>query len=307
MNARLDCIPCLIRQGLEAARLSTDDPSVQERILRGVLRETLAMDFAQCPPAVGQRIHRQLRLLSGSADPYRAVKDRFNAMALHMAPELAVEIESAGDPLLHAVRLAIAGNMMDLGVKGGIGEGEARFAIRSARNDLFHGDIEAFRAAVLAARRILYLADNAGEIVLDRLLVERLPHGRVTVAVRGAPVLNDATRADAVAAGIDRVAEIIDNGSDAPGTILEDCDTSFRRRFAKADLVIAKGQGNFETLSEAPAPIYFLFKIKCPVTAAHTGFPVGTHMLMRSHAFRDAAEEAAPVQETPRGERGGHA
>jgi hypothetical protein len=111
--------------------------------------------------------------------------------------------------------------------------------------------------------------------------VERLPAGRVTVAVRGAPVLNDATRADAEAAGLPDIVEVVDNGSDAPGTLLDDCSADFQRRFREADLIIAKGQGNFETLSETDAHIYFLFKAKCPVIAAHAGLPVGTHAAIR--------------------------
>jgi hypothetical protein len=102
--------------------------------------------------------------------------------------------------------------------------------------------------------------------------------------VRGAPVINDATMADARAVGLHEIVEIIDNGSDAPGTILEDCSEDFRRRFSEADLILAKGQGNFETLSEQPRNIFFLFKVKCPVIAAHVGLPVGTHVLARSRA-----------------------
>lgn len=101
------------------------------------------------------------------------------------------------------------------------------------------------------------------------------------LAVRGAPVINDATRDDAKAAGLERFAEIIDNGSDAPATVLGDCGPEFLRRYAEADLVLAKGQGNYESLGEERREIVFLFKVKCPVIARHAGFPVGTHVLMR--------------------------
>lgn len=285
MNTHLDCIPCFVRQGLEAARFVTSDHAVHERILRDVLQDAAQMDFAQSPPAVGQRLHRRLRQLSGVADPYRGVKDRFNAMALEMAPDLVTEIENAVDPLLRALRLAIAGNVIDLGVKGGIGEGEVREAIHNTLNEPFRGDIEDFRAAVRGARDILYLADNAGEIVFDRLLVERLAPTRVTLAVRGSPVLNDATRDDAEVAGLCQIVEVVDNGSDAPGTILADCSDDFRRRFEAADLIIAKGQGNFETLSDEDANIYFLLKAKCSVIAARLGVPVGTHMAIRRQSI----------------------
>jgi len=123
------------------------------------------------------------------------------------------------------------------------------------------------------------------------LLIEQLSSVPVTVAVRGAPIINDATRADAQTVGLQEIAEIVDNGSDAPGTILQDCNEEFIRCFTEADLIIAKGQGNFETLSDERRNIFFLFKAKCPVIAARVGQPIGTHVLMRSSAnFVDLAD-----------------
>ncbi|KPJ77997.1 MAG: hypothetical protein AMK72_00190 [Planctomycetes bacterium SM23_25] len=284
MRTALDCIPCFARQALETARFVTDDPAVHERIVRDVLRMAAEMDLAQCPPAVAQRVHRQLREITGVDDPYRAVKDRFNRLALDMLPELSAKIEQSANPLYMALRLAIAGNVIDLGAGGGITEDETRRAVAGALDEPFHDDVNAFRQAVEDARSILYLADNAGEIVFDRLLIEQIPTGRVTVVVRGRPILNDATMVDAETAGLCDLVEVIDNGSDAPGTILEDCSEDSRRRFAQADLVIAKGQGNFETLSDEPGDIYFLFKAKCPVIADHVGLPVGTHVAIRPQA-----------------------
>ena len=284
MHTALECIPCFARQALEAARFVTDEPAVHEQILRNVLRSVAEMDLAQCPPVVAQRIHRHLRQLTGVDDPYWAVKDRFNRMALDMLPDLSVRVRQAADPLGMALRLAVAGNVIDLGVNGGLTEDEARQAVAGALDEPFHGDVEGFRQAMEAASDILYLADNAGEIVFDRLLIEQLQTERVTVAVRGRPILNDATMADAQAAGLCDLVETIDNGSDAPGTILADCSESFRRRFTTADMIIAKGQGNFETLSDETANIYFLFKAKCPVIADHVGLPVGTHVATRWQA-----------------------
>jgi len=286
MQTALECIPCFLRQALEAARFVTDDPSVHERVLRDVLRWTAEMDLSDCPPRVGQRIHRRLRELTGADDPYRKPKDRFNRLALDMLPDLRDKVRRSGDPFATALRLAVAGNVIDLGVNGGLTVSDARGAVERALDEPFRGDIAAFREATRNAHGILYLADNAGEIVFDRLLIEQMPPGRVTVAVRGGAVLNDATRADAETAGLAEVAEIVDNGSDAPGTILDDCSEAFRRRFAAADLIVAKGQGNFETLSDEPANLYFLFKAKCPVIAGHAGLPVGTHATVRRQAVR---------------------
>jgi uncharacterized protein with ATP-grasp and redox domains len=292
MNTALECIPCFARQTLEAARFVTDDPAVHERILRDVLQSVAGMDLAQCPPVVAQRIHRHLRQLTGVDDPYREAKDRFNRMALDMLPELSARVTEAADPLATALRLAIAGNVIDLGVNGGITEDEARRAIAGALDEPFHGDVKGFCQAIRKANRILYLADNAGEIVFDRLLVEQLPTHYVTVVVRGGPILNDVTMIDAEAAGLCDLVKVVDNGSDAPGTILPDCSDDFRRRFAETDLVIAKGQGNFETLGEETADIWFLFKAKCPVIADAVGLPIGTHVLLHS---RYALERAAAL------------
>jgi uncharacterized protein with ATP-grasp and redox domains len=282
MNTYLDCIPCFARQALEAARFVTDDPAIHERVMRGILQEAAQMDFSQSPPAIGQKLHRTLRELTRIDDPYREIKDHLNQAALEMLPDLSAWIRDSADPLFTALRLAIAGNVIDLGVNGHIRDSEVKNAMANTLNEPFHGEIEDFRDTVRHARKILYLADNAGEIVFDRLLIERLPLDRITLAVRGTPVLNDATRVDAETAGLCDLVEVIDNGSDAPGTILADCSRDFCRSFSTADLIISKGQGNFETLSDMDNNIFFLFKAKCPVIANHVGLPVGTHVAVRS-------------------------
>jgi len=280
MNLSLDCVPCFVRHALEAARFASPDPAIHEQVLREVLSEAARWDLRQPAPALSQRVHRRLRALTGIADPYRDTKRRFNELALEILPELCAKVGTARDPLEAAVRLAIAGNVIDLGANGGLRESDIKQSLSQSLSDPFVGDLNSLRTAISEAERILYLADNTGEIVFDRLLVEQLPAGRVTVAVRGAPVLNDATLADARIAGLYQIAEVIDNGSDAPGTILEDCSSAFRKRFEGADTIIAKGQGNFETLAGAPGNIFFLLKVKCPVVAAHTGLEIGTQALI---------------------------
>ncbi|SEM04246.1 hypothetical protein SAMN04489760_10325 [Syntrophus gentianae] len=282
MKTSLDCIPCFIRQALDVARMVTADITVHEWIVRDVLRWTSEMNLEQTPPLLGQRIHRRLREITGVEDPYRIAKNHHNSMALNLLPELKAEIDAVSDPLMMAVRLAIAGNIIDMGVNGNFAETDLRHSIDQTLAEPFSGDQDGFRQAVAKARNILYLADNAGEIVFDRLLIEQLSPERVTLVVRGAPVINDATMVDARLLRLHEIVEVIDNGSDAPGTILDDCSHDFNRRFAEADLVFAKGQGNFETLSNENRTIYFLFKAKCPVIASHVGLPVGTHVLAQS-------------------------
>lgn len=280
MKTYLDCIPCFVHQAVEASRFVTGSVDMHEKLVRHVLQLAARMNMNRPPPEIGQAIHRKLRELTGVEDPYREPKRRFTRLALDMLPHLAALVKRAPDPLASAVRLAIAANIIDLAAGRNPSEAEVRGALENALTEPFVGDLEDFRRAAGEAESILYLADNAGEIVVDRLLIEELGPGRVTVAVRGAAVINDATLADARDAGVHELAAVIDNGSDAPGTILDDCSESFRRRFSEADLVVAKGQGNFETLSDA-GRVFFLFKVKCPVVSEHVGLPAGTHILRR--------------------------
>jgi damage-control phosphatase, subfamily I len=284
MKTHLDCMPCFLRQSLEAVRTVTDDERVHERILREVLAMMAELDLDRPPPSVGQAIRRRLRELTGVKDPYHAAKSRFNCLALDALPELAVIVGRSPDPLLAAAKLAIAANAIDMGVASTLTDADVRGALQGTPDGTFHGQRDEFRQAVAEATDILYLADNAGEIAVDRLLVQELGLQRVTLAVRGAPVLNDATLADAHEVRMHELVEVIDNGSDAAGTILTDCSAAFRKRFEQADLIIAKGQGNFETLSGVAANIFFLFKVKCPVVSRQIGLPLGAHALIHQNS-----------------------
>ena len=279
MKTYLDCVPCFVRQALDAARMATAEETVHRKVLQGVLQAAGRMDYGQSPPVMGQQIHRIVRALSGNSDPYASVKDRFNRYALDMYPVCRQRVEGASDPLETALRLAIAGNVIDFGPSGGLERSVVDRTIQQALHEPLAGEVQAFLDAVKSARHILYIGDNAGEIVFDRLLIEQLPAGRVIFAVRGAPVLNDATRADAETVGMTGAARVIDSGSDAPGTLLDECSDAFAARFDRADLVIAKGQGNYETLSAARKNIFFVLKVKCPVIAAHIGCDLGSHVV----------------------------
>ena len=282
MKTTLDCIPCFLRQALDAARYNSEDPEFHKTVLRQTLAWVAEMDLEQSPPVMGQRIHRQLKQISGIEDPYREIKERMNNIALSLLPALRKEIESASDPLFAALRLSIAGNVIDLGAYSNLESSDVIQAIQQTSSQPISGDFAAFKEAVQAANSILYLADNAGEIAFDRLLIEQLLPKNITLAVRGAPVLNDCTHVDAVSVGLDKLVNIIDNGSDAPGTILSDCSREFLSCYENADLVIAKGQGNFESLNNEKKDIRFLFKVKCPVIASETRQPVNTLMLSQS-------------------------
>jgi len=279
----LDCVPCFVRQAIDSARRVTDSPAVHEQLLRETLTVAATMRFDQPPPVMGQLIHRRIRELTALPDPYRAAKQQANAFALQMYPDLAARTAKAEDPFALAVMLAIAGNVVDLGVKSHLTAEEVSGSIGEALQAVpDRAGIDDLRGAVGSAGSILYLADNAGEIVFDRLLIERLPTEKVTLVVKGAPVINDATREDAEAAGLTELVEVIDNGTDIPGTVLEACSDAFRERFDAADLIISKGQGNYETLSDCHREgLFFLLKAKCSMIARDLGCEVGRLVIRR--------------------------
>ncbi|MFA5424082.1 MAG: ARMT1-like domain-containing protein [Phycisphaerae bacterium] len=281
METYLECLPCFVRQALEAVALTTDIPAIQEQVLKQVFSELGRIDLGGTPPVMGQKIHKIVRDAAGVKDAYIKVKEQCNTLGRKMYPELKKRIIESESPFETAVRLAIAGNIIDFGVKSHSEVIDIEGAIeRAIVADL--GDVVAeFETAVGAANKILYIADNAGETFFDKLLLERMPCEKVTYAVRGGPIINDALIADAEEAGITELVRVIDNGSDAPGTVLEQCSKEFRGAFDAADLVISKGQGNYETLSSIDKDIFFLLKAKCPVIARHIGCAAGTTLLFR--------------------------
>ena len=297
MHIFLDCIPCFVRQALDAARLATDDKQVHEQVLRKVLFLAKDLDMSQSPPLMGQKIHQLIRELVGTEDPYRDAKRRFNNTALKLYPKMRTHVIESENMIETAIRLAIAGNIIDFGVNSNLQETELEKTISECLSaELLDMQLDPFKRALYEAEDILYIADNAGEIIFDRLLIEQLPIEKVTVAVKGSPVINDATMEDAIIAGLPRIVEVIDNGSDGPGTILESCSQEFVDRFEKADLIIAKGQGNYETLSDINKNIFFVLKAKCPVIARDLGCEVGEMIFRKSKTFRGTVDLVKEVE-----------
>jgi len=280
MITYFDCVPCFVRQVLDSVRMTTDDEQIQEKVLREALFLGSKMDLSQSPPAMAQKIHRFIREITGVKDPYLEVKNRFNKLALQMYTELKQRVETSVAPLETAVRLAIAGNIIDFGVNSVVEQSQVEKTIADSLTEPLDMEaMEEFRDATSHAEDILYLGDNTGEIVFDRLLIEQLPYENITFVVKGGPILNDATMEDAQVVGLTDIVNVIDNGSDAPGTILESCSEAFCRRFDKSDLVIAKGQGNFETLSDIDKNVFFMLQPKCVVLARHLGCEIGSLVL----------------------------
>ena len=262
MQTYLDCYPCVLRQALEAARMAKATAVQEWEIVQQTLGLLQATPPGSTPPEIGDGVHRIVRKVTGNQDPYRKVKQESTQKALALLPRLREILAEAEDPLETAIRLSIAGNIIDFGPN-------PVYDLWEVVNRVLHqpfsiNDLPVLRQRLGEVRSVLFLADNAGETVFDRLLVEILAPA-VTYVVRGGPALNDATREDALAAGLGQVAEVIDNGLQTTGTVLESCDPGFRKRFNEAELIFSKGMGNYETLSDVPAPIFFLLQVKCPI------------------------------------------
>jgi uncharacterized protein with ATP-grasp and redox domains len=238
---------------------------------RSILRKTEKIieraSLDEVPARTTTLIHRILREEIG-VDPYKQVKDSYNRIALERLTRLRRMAAEKPDRLEGGVRIAIAGNVIDFGIYESFDLD--RSLSESFLLPLSSIDYHNFAQAAANARRILFLCDNAGEIVFDRVLIETLrDRGKdVTAVVKGSPVINDATLDDASAAGLTECAVVIDNGNDGIGTLLEACSQQFMDAYRSADLIISKGQANYETLvQEKDARTFFLFKVKCPVVA----------------------------------------
>jgi uncharacterized protein with ATP-grasp and redox domains len=273
MRTYLDCYVCLLRQVLSVARRAGGDEATQLAVMKSALQGLQEIQADLPPPYTTTQIHRMIREKLPGRDPYYALKERSTQRALALYPWLKELLTAAQDPFETAVRLAIAGNIIDFG------PADEYDLVKSVERAIIQppavNDIEALREAIHTVEWVLYLADNAGETVFDRVLIEQIPIP-VYYAVKSGPILNDATEEDAVAAGVDRTARIVKLGTDSVGTILERCSEEFRRLYDQAKVIIAKGMGNYETLSTEGPRLFFLLQAKCEPVARDMQVPVGS-------------------------------
>ena len=290
MKTYYDCIPCFTKQALDAARFASDDTDIHETVLRKALKAISEMDMKKTPPEMGALIYRIVSQYANNKDPYKQIKKRFNQIALDLYPDLVKIRDNSSRSFETAARLAIAGNIIDFGIGVIVDKALLIQTIEKTLNDELFGNVKSFEEAVNKAEKIIYLGDNCGEIVFDRILIEQIilmkgTAENLTFVVRGEPIINDITMVDAEATGMTGLLRVIDNGQGYPGTVLSECSDKFLKGFNEADLVISKGQGNYETLSNVEKNIYFLLKAKCNVVAEDLGCEVGRSVIGRSKEF----------------------
>ena len=272
-----DCHPCVINQARSACRFAE---LTEEQIERVIHVAKAGLDESKRTHLLTQHIVRyvadaiiQERGELPDFDIYAAVKNKSNTLSLSYAENFQKKIDNSVSPFEIGMQIAAAGNIIDFGAKGRDSlnldeELQLLDKIPFARYDL-----EVFKEMLEEASLLLYICDNSGEIVFDMLFIKEIkrvyPNLEIIATVRGKPIINDATLKDAKAVGLDRVVRTISSGSVYPGTILPETTEEFQRLYASADVILAKGQGNFETLLPiADERIFFLLRIKCEYMAS---------------------------------------
>ncbi len=261
-------MPCFVTQGLRAARLSTDDPALQQAAIDEVFNRMRGLDLQLTPAKLSDVVYAAVRDITGVADPFAQTKRETNQRAMRMAPELRERAEASPDPFHTAVKIALVGNVIDLGISRPFDL--ERDVENILQEELTIDDYDAFANLLDNCNQLLYICDNSGEIAFDTRLIEKLKtHCNVTAAVKSGPVINDATMADAREVGLTDMVKVIETGAAAIGIDWPNSSDQFRKSFQTADIIIAKGQGNYETLNEnnLTPKIFFLLKVKCPIVA----------------------------------------
>ena len=280
-----ECEPCIRRQIQEAVellqieeKLATEISHATEELFGQLDEFNNGLEFAAA-------VHNKVAEMAGVDDVYRQMKKASTRQALALYPQVKKAVEKQDSPLVAALKVAAAGNIIDAGAVGLTMPVEE--AVQAAITEPFGNDDSAPLIEDLrGAESILIIGDNAGEAVFDRLLLEtifqQLGPRQAYYAVKSSPIINDATARDAVEAGLDRVAEIFDLGAALPGMVYARTNQKFKRLFIEAGVVISKGQGNFEGREGlAHRPVYYLLRVKCGPNSRALNVEPGTQMLVR--------------------------
>jgi len=281
MKTYLECIPCFFNQCIQIGKKAGLSEVAQKNLIDKIALTIPEITATMTPPEIAGIILEEVRKEIQVDDPYQLEKEESSKLVKTLVPEIEALIQEADQPLLMAVELAIAGNILDYGAKNSFNiHEELAKLINREEKQIAQGFTEffkfdSFKSQIETAARILYIGDNVGEHYFDAQLIKQIakinPDAQIHYATRGAPALNDVQVDDALDAKINEFATVISSGSKLPGTVLSQCTIEFIATFSKADLIISKGQGNYETLSSAKGKIFFLLMAKCPVIANDIG------------------------------------
>jgi uncharacterized protein with ATP-grasp and redox domains len=279
MKIESACVECIIGQSLRVADALNADAALRKKIHDDVLAMSKAFDFAETPPEVARKVYEHLALLAGKKDLYDEVKRLSTEKAKAFVPFLREQITKSDEPFLTAVKVAVAGNVIDLAA-------EVTFDLDAEIDKLFHtafahDDVTRLQKKISEARTLLYIGDNAGEHIFDALAIEAFsrlfPQLEITYMTRGKPIINDVTFDEAEADGLASNARLVDSGVDTPGFVYARASEAAKRLFDESDVILTKGMGNYECLSPSPrGNLAYLLKVKCSVVSASIGAEIGS-------------------------------
>lgn len=287
MKYSIDCVPCLLNQAVRTVKIFIPEEEEQLKIVKGLMTEMLELSEDVSAPYIAHRMQEALAKALDDPDPYRLEKAYYNQEMMKIAPDLESIRDKSPDPFATALKLAAAGNIIDFGPGYDLSREKVLATIAATMEmSLPEAELAALHEDLEGAKTLLYLGDNTGEIVFDRIFVNTIkkefPAAKIYFAARGRPVLNDITEEDAYLVKMDEIAEIINNGTSIPGTVLEHVSPAFKEIFDQADVIIAKGQGNFESLfGSGRENLYYLFLCKCNLFIERLGAKPNDLIFMR--------------------------
>lgn len=289
MKVKIECIPCYLKQVLSTVKIADYPEDKANEVFYEAIKIIPELDTESTPAENSTIVLLEAYKAMGMEDPYKQAKKESNELAMKLYEKLGYLIKNAPDPLLTAFKVSVAGNIIDMGIMPDFDINVAINEITGKEFDMCNYD--EFKSCLNNAENVMILADNSGEIVFDKLLVNTLKeYGvHVTYAVKEKPILNDATMEDAIDTGMDKIAEVITNGAGFLGTVLHRCSNEFIKRFENADLVISKGQANYESLEGsrlAGDKTFFVLRVKCDLVADCAGAKFGDILLLRNNVFQ---------------------
>ncbi len=277
-----ECIPCISHLMLEALKRAGASDEISKKMMRRLLQESEQLFEGETAPFVVGNLMKYFCELTNEKDPYKQFKRDSVSLSLRILPDLRRLVRQAPDPVQRALELSAAANSIDLvALREDELERQMERLAEAGQVEIKSEVMIQFRRELEEAEKVFLIGDNTAEAVFDLLLLEQLSDKELYYGVRGAPILNDVTKVEALETGIYRWGEIISSDSSVPGTILSQVSDEFLRHFNEADLVLAKGQGNFESLVEPPRPVYHLFKVKCKPLATRLEYDLNDYVLIK--------------------------
>lgn len=284
MRLKPDCIICNLSIVLRTLKIISKDEEFLFRNMKKAVDSISLVNVEQFPPELGGIVYKTIIESTEVRDPYKHIKRKQNDLILRNYYNFRKSVLNSKNPLFEAVRLAIIGNVIDFGINKVIDF--TKDIKDSLEKEIFINDYHLFKKELEFSKKILYIGDNSGEIVFDKLLITQIKETysdkKIIFVCRGAPIINDVLIEDALQVGIDKYAKVMSSGMKLPGTILKYANKDFVNELRNSDLVIAKGQGNFEGMEEeAIENIFFLLKAKCNVVADYLRCNIGDLVIKR--------------------------